>query len=309
MGDDSSTCAPYTAGGDRNERFFNFIKAFPPSCSDPASGNCDTVDLVNMGHDGGGMFSSAAGRARLFTDNFYGNGNRSYDFGYPRQQLGDDPFPDPSLNTTSSSVNNNTYAGNLTYAGCWFDSADFRSLPNKVYDSNTNTIELCTSTCVSQGFSIAGLEYGSQCYCGNALTARAVKVVESSCAVPCPGNSSETCGSGNRLSLFSNGTPKVLSPPTTPESVGNFYYSNCYTDTSPRTLTGKSTSGSFMTLDYCANFCSGFKYFGTEYSSECYCGNSIASAAQIASASDCSQTCANNTAQVSLSMISIEEFY
>ena len=108
-GDDSSTCAPGTTGGNRNERFFNFIKAFPISCPDPRGSNCDTVDLVNMGHDGGGMFASPAGRARLFTDNFYGNGNRSYDFGYPRQQDGDDPFPDPTLNMTSSSLNNNTH--------------------------------------------------------------------------------------------------------------------------------------------------------------------------------------------------------
>lgn len=112
-GDDSSGCAPFTTGGNRHERFFNFIKAFPVSCPDPKGTNCDTVDLVNMGHDAGGMMAAPAGLARLFTDNFYGNGNRSYDFGYPRLENGDDPFPDPSLNSTTSSVNNNTYASTL----------------------------------------------------------------------------------------------------------------------------------------------------------------------------------------------------
>lgn len=160
LGDDSSSCGPGTTRGNRNERFFNFIKAFPASCDDPRGTNCDTVDLVNMGHDGGGMMASPAGRARLFTGNFYSNGNRSYDFEYPRQQDGDDPFPDPTLNSTTSSVNNNTYAGNLTYAGCWSDSAPMRSLPTQAYDNGANTFEMCTSTCVSRGFSIAGLQFG-----------------------------------------------------------------------------------------------------------------------------------------------------
>jgi hypothetical protein len=298
-GDDSSGCEPFTTGVNRHERFFNFIKAFPPTCSDSSGNNCDTVDFVNMGHDAGGMMAAAAGRARLFTDNFYGDGNRSYDFGYPRLESFDDPFPDPALNATTSSINNNTYAGNLTYAGCWSDAGAYRSLPTLAYDNGSNTIELCTSTCVSRGFSIAGVEFGSQCYCGNYLTTEAAKVIESSCTTPCAGNSSETCGNGQRLSLFSNGTPYVLPPASTPDTVGKFSFSNCYTDTSPRTLSGKYTSGPFMTLDYCADYCSGYKYFGTEYASECYCSNTINAAGKIAPASDCSQTCANNTLQVS----------
>jgi hypothetical protein len=298
-GDDSSSCAPFTAGVNRHERFFNFIKAFPATCNDPHSNQCDTVDLVNMGHDAAGMMLDPAGQARLFVDNFYGDGNRSYDFGYPRLEIGDDPFPNPALNTSSSAVDNNTYAGNLTYAGCWSDAGQYHSLQTLAYDNSSNTIEFCTSTCISQGFSIAGLEFGSQCYCGNYLTTGTAKVIESSCTTACAGNSSETCGNNQRLSIFSNGAPYVLPPSSTPETVGNFTFSNCYTDTSPRTLSGKSSSGSFMTLDYCADFCSGYKYFGTEYGAECYCSNSINPAGTIAASSDCSMTCANNTLQVS----------
>jgi hypothetical protein len=88
LGDDASTCAPETTGSNRNERFFNFIAAFPVSCPDPAGRNCDTVDFVDVGHDAGQMMAAPAGQARLFTDNFYGNGSRAYDFGYPRQQAG-----------------------------------------------------------------------------------------------------------------------------------------------------------------------------------------------------------------------------
>lgn len=95
-GDDSTNCAPYTTGKDRNERFFEFIKAFPPTCDDVTARDCDTVDLIDVSHDNGQMFHSDAGLARLFTDNFYGNLSRAYDFGYPRNQTGDDPYPNPA---------------------------------------------------------------------------------------------------------------------------------------------------------------------------------------------------------------------
>ncbi|ETS86981.1 hypothetical protein PFICI_00809 [Pestalotiopsis fici W106-1] len=297
LGDDSSGCAPGTTGSNRNERFFNFIKAFPPSCPNPTGGNCDTVDFINSGHDGGAMMASSAGLARLFIDNFYGNGNRSYDFGYPRQQDGDDPYPNPSLNGTSSSVNNNTYAGNMTYWGCWSDQTPL-TLTNMTYQSDANTIELCTSTCAAGGNTIAGLEYGSQCFCGTSLGYLSQQVIESSCSTACPGNSSEICGGGNRLSLYSNGSPAQQSAPGTPESIGDFYYVSCYTEaTSGHALSSKSTSTSSMTLEYCASYCKGYQYFGTEYGSECYCGNSFAAGANRTSDSECSMLCANDTSE------------
>ena len=268
LGDDSSSCAPDTTGKNRNERFFNFVKAFAPTCTAPTGPNCDTVDFVNVGHDSGSMMASSAGQARLFSDNFYGNGNRSYDLGYPRQQSGDDPFPNPALNNTATSVNNSTYAGNMKYWGCWSDQNP-HSLTNLLYTSNDNTIQRCTSVCAQGGNTIAGINFGTQCFCGTALTYLATQVIDSSCATPCPGNASEICGGSNRLSLFSNGRPIVQSAPGTPETTGDFYFASCYTEaTSRRALIGKSTSGESMTLEYCANFCGGYKYFGTEFGSE-----------------------------------------
>ncbi|KAK3630156.1 hypothetical protein LTR56_017049 [Elasticomyces elasticus] len=220
LGDDSSSCAPGTAGANRNERFFNFIKAFPVSCADSTSGNCDTVDFVNAGHDGGAMMASAAGQARLFIDNWSGNGTRSPDYGYPRQQVGDDPFPNPGLNGSSSAINNNTYAGNMTYQGCWSDQS-IRTLSNMTYQGSANTIESCTAACDSGNNTIAGLESGNQCYCGSRLGYMAQPVIDSSCASPCTGNASEICGGGNRLSLFSNGSPIVNAAPGTPEVIGS----------------------------------------------------------------------------------------
>ncbi|EME48893.1 hypothetical protein DOTSEDRAFT_67827 [Dothistroma septosporum NZE10] len=74
----------------------------------------------------------------------------------------------PSLDATSTSVDNNPYAGNMTYRGCWSGQAQ-RTLTDITYQSDANTIELCTQTCASGDNTIAGLEATSQCYCGTAL--------------------------------------------------------------------------------------------------------------------------------------------
>jgi hypothetical protein len=183
LGDASSTCGPYTTGANRNERFFNFIKAFPPTCHTGAM--CDTVDYVNVGHDAGAMFAAPAGLARLFLDNFNGTGKQAYDFGYPRLQAGDDPRPDPSQATTTPKPVQ-TYAGNMSYAGCYTDSSS-TALTFSAYSNGANTIELCTSTCVNAGYLVAGMEYGTQCYCGRALAYNSGATVDSGCTVACPG--------------------------------------------------------------------------------------------------------------------------
>ncbi|KAF2233729.1 WSC-domain-containing protein [Viridothelium virens] len=209
-GDDSDDCAPYSTGEDRNERFFYYIKAFGPSCDDPSGTNCDTVDYIPVTHDNGQMFGSSAGLARLFTDNFYGDGNKSYDFGYPRQQSGDDPYPNPSLVNTPPVTDTSTYAGNLTYQGCWSNQypETAQALPTILYDNSSNTRQLCTSACVGAGFTIAGVQNTTQCLCGDTLNSQsAVLTVDSQCLLDCPGNSSEFCGGNARLSLFSNGFP------------------------------------------------------------------------------------------------------
>ncbi|KAI6893054.1 hypothetical protein KC318_g1484, partial [Hortaea werneckii] len=109
---------------------------------------------------------------------------------------------------------------------------------------------------------------------------------------------SEICGGGNRLSLFSNGQPVVNGQPGTPETIGAFTYLNCYTEgSSGRALGAKGTSGSFVDLDYYASYCSGYKYFGTEYGSECYCGNTLGVGASVTLSGDCSMTCADNATQ------------
>ena len=53
-----------------------------------------------------------------------------------------------------------------------------------------------------------------------------------------------------------------------------------------------------MTIENCAAFCTGYKYFGTEYAGECYCGNTIDSTStQTTTLGDCSMSCTGNPSQ------------
>lgn len=52
-----------------------------------------------------------------------------------------------------------------------------------------------------------------------------------------------------------------------------------------------------MTLENCAAFCAGYRYFGTEYAAECYCGNVLHATSANASLADCAMPCSGNPAQ------------
>ncbi|RAL64043.1 hypothetical protein DID88_003231 [Monilinia fructigena] len=92
------------------------------------------------------------------------------------------------------------------YIGCGFDTAGAaRTLQGASLTNNTGmTIESCIDFCKSKGFSIAGLEYSTQCFCDNSiLTGRApVPGLVGNCAMTCSGNSAEICGGPALLSLY-----------------------------------------------------------------------------------------------------------
>lgn len=94
-------------------------------------------------------------------------------------------------------------------------------------------------------------------------------------------------------------TTSSSSPPNSTPSLAGYTYQGCYTDsTSARVLTGRYTSSSTMTYKSCSTFCAGYTYFATEYSSQCYCGQSFANPTTAAPASDCSMKCSGDTTTV-----------
>ena len=72
------------------------------------------------------------------------------------------------------------------------------------------TWDTCFAHCASNNQRYAGLQYASQCFCGDSDDDYAMygAASESDCSTPCSGNSAEVCGGGWRLSVFELG--KVL---------------------------------------------------------------------------------------------------
>ncbi|KAF4637471.1 hypothetical protein G7Y89_g616 [Cudoniella acicularis] len=178
-----------------------------------------------------------------------------------------------------------------------FRDVGARTLSGASYTSATAmTDESCISYCIANNYVYAGTEYSGECYCGNFLATGASLAPPTDCSMACSGNSSESCGGPNRLTLFWSGT--AATSPSNKPSVGSFNYYGCYTEANTdRALQQAATASNLMTIEFCAAYCSAFTYFGTEYGRECYCGNSFSAGSLAAPITDCSMLCANDTTE------------
>lgn len=90
-----------------------------------------------------------------------------------------------------------------TYNSCRVEGRNGRALTGHTFTSNQMTRDLCINACASKGFTLAGVEYGEECYCGNEFANGGGAVApEAECAKRCPGADSTYCGDGDRLSTF-----------------------------------------------------------------------------------------------------------
>jgi hypothetical protein len=112
----------------------------------------------------------------------------------------------PATTTAAS-----TYPGTseFAYYGCWNDTTlangtnGARALNGGVMeDLTTMTAELCIDFCKTNSYTFAGLEYTRECWCANLLDGLSKKLPDSSCNLPCAGNSSEICGGNLALTVY-----------------------------------------------------------------------------------------------------------
>jgi hypothetical protein len=114
--------------------------------------------------------------------------------------------PDSTSNATS-------LVPGWTSAGCWSDSSSDRVLSgiefaNVGQHSVTNT--KCIQYCAAKGYSVAGTEFGGQCFCGNQLASSSTELEDSECDMPCEGDSTQICGGGNALTVYkSNSVSRI----------------------------------------------------------------------------------------------------
>lgn len=151
------------------------------------------------------------------------------------------------------------------------------------------TIEKCAAAC--SAFTKFGVEYARECYCGNELNDGSVSTSISECSFDCPGDSSEKCGAGNRLNVYTR-------PVSTPTLLTTYTSKGCISEPqNARALAAKTFNDAAMTVELCATGCAGYAYFGLEYFHECYCSNFIAPGSLPLASDKCSLPCDGNAQQ------------
>lgn len=109
----------------------------------------------------------------------------------------------------------------------------------------------------------------------------------------CSGDSSQSCGGPNRITVFNSTT--LVQQPGNP-SIPGYAYAGCYTDSvGARSLNDDYMFDSAMTVEKCATRCNGSKYFGMEYGGECYCGAAFANPSTKVADAECSMLCGGST--------------
>ena len=211
--------------------------------------------------------------------------------------------PPPSSSTTQTKPTNPPSPTGLPSGwksyGCWVDAVRGRILNTQLPDNPQLTLQSCVSACASRGFTIAGAQYHTQCFCGNSIVNGGVKAdSESQCNTACRGNPGQNCGGPARMSILSLGEPKVVGAPVPIPTVGNWTYKGCSRDNinDRRTFPWQLIFQGTMTPKQCLDSCSKFGYMagGLEYGQECYCGDPGDVKTPWIPESNCNVPCAGN---------------
>ena len=209
--------------------------------------------------------------------------------------------------------------GTYSWYGCATEIPNGRVLSGASFAADTMTLESCQSFCADADFEYFGVEYARECYCGNSFNPGSVPAPDTDCNFPCAGDASELCGAGNRLSIYSKGgeqpptgtgtgtgtdpTPPATSAPGTPQPTGlpdGWSAQGCYIDGADgRILIYQAPDSQTLTPQSCAALCDdkGYIISGTEYSQQCFCGNSILNGGAKTADSDCSSPCTGDSTQ------------
>ncbi|WWC71473.1 uncharacterized protein I206_105431 [Kwoniella pini CBS 10737] len=111
--------------------------------------------------------------------------------------------------TTSKAATTSSVA---TYYGCYADQSSPRLLSGANTESTSMTPSTCQTFCSGKGYSLAGVSYGKQCYCGNSIDSTKKQSSETGCSYACTGNSALKCGGFYYLNVYSSsGTIAITS--------------------------------------------------------------------------------------------------
>ncbi|KAI0667510.1 hypothetical protein C8Q78DRAFT_1105323 [Trametes maxima] len=151
-----------------------------------------------------------------------------------------------------------------TYAACYVDNAFGRVMSTQLPDNQGVTVESCIASCESQNFTLAGLEFGVQCFCGNTLIDGAVTGDEDTC---------------NMAYVYTSTGKVVALPVPTPLNStlpGQWQFKGCLQEPNgARVFPYQNIYTNNNTVEACLNQCAAFGYpaAGMEFGDECWCGD------------------------------------
>ena len=206
----------------------------------------------------------------------------------------------PSVGNTNTPVSSGALPTGWSAASTQcIEEVSGRALTGSSIAGPSMTIGTCLSFCQNGGFEFAGLEFGSECYCGSGLVNGAsLSQTSGQCNMACASDSTSTCGGSNAIQLYRNPSNAKAAAPVT--VINGFSSSGCIQEVSGRALTGLRVDYADMTIDKCTAACAqaGFKLAGVEYGTECYCGNSLLNDASLSLTSgQCFMSCPGNAGQ------------
>ncbi|KAG7096376.1 hypothetical protein E1B28_003820 [Marasmius oreades] len=181
--------------------------------------------------------------------------------------------------------------GMWNHLGCFVDSAQ-RILPVQQDTCGKNTVEYCLDLCAQQGFPLAGVEYGDECYCGKDWNTFNT-VCPNNCNMTCTANSQEICGGVYAINVYERA--QLV------EKCGEWTAVGCAEE--PKWREGERRNLPYhpgtdipikdMTVEKCLDGCakSGYTCAGLEYGQECWCGNCTANDFKYGSYDKCYMGC------------------
>ncbi|XP_056662905.1 sialate:O-sulfotransferase 1-like isoform X2 [Monodelphis domestica] len=155
-----------------------------------------------------------------------------------------------------------------SYVGCFQDSGPARTLKGVVfYDLRKMTVAGCQEACAEWSYVFAGLQDGTECYCGNRLPKRSSGAQE--CNRECRGEKGSVCGAPGRLSVYHVGGLLLGSSRRRTST-----YRGCFPVPSNLTATlATPLSRPNLTVDSCCQLCSSQEFpLAVVRGPECFCG-------------------------------------
>lgn len=92
--------------------------------------------------------------------------------------------------------------------GCFQDDQSKRLLSGYyVNNKGTNSVKKCIETCLQSGFMFAGVQYGTECFCGQSPPPSTALLAAGKCNMKCTasGDKTETCGGYFTMNVFETG--------------------------------------------------------------------------------------------------------